>query len=238
MRYQRTDGSFSEKYPHSFGPDDLAAFGAFLDAGTITLREVAEGSSGSIAVRHDVDHNLEYALQFARWEASRGIRATYFVLPGAWYAQEPSFGPLLHELEALGHEVGLHSDVVTATFEEGDAIDGTALPAGHCERAANRLREHLDILRGHYLDIAGTAAHGSALFYTHGIHNNDIWAAGYQPSDFGLLYEAYHLHRESTYISDNHGAWTSPLRIEPGRMTHVLTHPCHWDLSMVGEKAA
>lgn len=242
MKYQRTDGTFRDNYPQSFGPPDLAAFAAFLDAsdGTVTLREVAEGKAtdGQVAVRHDVDHNLDHALRFARWEASRGTRATYFILPGQWYAQEPTFADGLHELVELGHEVGLHSDVVSATFIAGDAVDGTALPAGHCERAAQRLRDHLAILRGHGIDVVGSAAHGSAVFYSHGIHNNDLWAAGYKPEDFGLIYEAYHLHRSSTYISDNHGKWTSPLRIEPGRMTHVLTHPCHWDLSSVGDKVA
>ena len=38
-----------------------------------------------VALRHDLDHDVEQAVRMARWEADRGWRSTYFVLHTEWY---------------------------------------------------------------------------------------------------------------------------------------------------------
>ncbi len=105
------------------------------------------------------------------------------------------------------------------------------MPAGNCSVAADIVREELARLRGWGFDIVGTATHGSHLWKEHSITNSFLWAAGYTPQDFGLQYEAYHLHRAAaSYVSDNRGVWQGPLRADGGQ-THILSHPCHWPVN-------
>src|SRR5919199_3779509 len=78
----------------------------------VPLREFARGA-GDLALRHDVDERLDSALVLARLEADRALRATYFVLHTAPYWHEPDLLPRLLRLQELGHEVGLHNDLVT-----------------------------------------------------------------------------------------------------------------------------
>jgi hypothetical protein len=77
-------------------------------------------------LRHDVDFSPEAALQMARFEAERGIRATYFLL-----LSSPHYNLLSEEsrivprrLVELGHEVGLHYDVqaMAAGGDLGEAL--------------------------------------------------------------------------------------------------------------------
>lgn len=233
MKYQLLDGTFSKKpYPQSFGAEDLEALAEFLNTATSVgpMRDVPRLGfrPNAVAVRHDVDHNLEHAVKFARWEHEHGFRSTYFILPGSWYAQEPNYADLLHELVSMGHEVGLHSDVVGIAYREGalHAVDGSVMPLGFCERPAEIMREQLAGLRSLGLEIVGTAAHGNGIPEA---PNMGLWSV-YQPSDFGLSYEAYHLHRTANYISDNRGKWQAPLELHPEKETHVLIHPCHWSV--------
>jgi hypothetical protein len=229
MRYRSNTGLMREDYPHAFGLDDLEAFDAFLGQASAVV-PMRSATRKAIALRHDVDHNLDHALLFAEWEAERGYRATYFVLHTAWYYAEPDLSEKLHRLEELGHEVGLHHDAMAEAWRRGfqGAVDGSVLPIGNSTAAAEIVREELDRLRGFGLDIVGTSAHGSELWKSYGVTNAFLWADGYVPADFGLEYEAYHLHRNAHYISDNRAEWSSPLTLTPN--TQILTHPCHWAL--------
>ncbi|MBO6514894.1 MAG: sulfotransferase, partial [Phycisphaerales bacterium] len=78
-------------------------------------------SESVVILRHDVDHDLETALQMARWEHERGLRATYCILHTAWYygrftngVQERSKLMLdgCRELQELGHEINIHNNFI------------------------------------------------------------------------------------------------------------------------------
>src|SRR5437588_9454479 len=125
-----------------------AEYARFLDRlgdrHVVPLREFARGA-GDLALRHDVDSRLESALELARLEHDRGLRATYFVLHTALYWSDPELLPRLRRLQELGHEVGFHNDLVTLQRLEG--ID-----------AAAYLREQLARLRDGGIDVVGVAA--------------------------------------------------------------------------------
>jgi hypothetical protein len=215
--------------------------GGLGDRDVVPMRELA-GGAGDLALRHDVDSRLESALELARLEHERGLRATYFVLHTASYWRDPELVPRLRRLQELGHEVGFHNDLVTLQRVEGVDVE-------------HYLREELARLRDGGIDVTGAAAHGSPWCHRLGFHNNYVFAGwdepvpGFpatevtqklDPAEFGLDYEAYHVARE-TYFSDStfvNGRRAHPgdLRLEPGRRTIVLVHPCHWDGS-VGAKA-
>lgn len=247
MKYRTNGGTMRDDYPHTFTARDLGRLDAFLGSasGVVPVRDAAAGTApaGSVVMRHDVDHNLDHAIRFAEWEAARGYRASYYVLHSAWYWEDRA--ALLkgcHRLASLGHEVGLHQDAVAEAYRRGDTapVDGSALPVGDCASAAEIVAQSLALLRDGGIEVVGTATHGTGLWREAGVTNVFLWATGYTAADFGLEYaDAYHLHRLGHYISDNHGAWSLPLRSEPGRLTHILAHPCHWDMPrQLGKVAA
>ncbi|MDX6492290.1 MAG: hypothetical protein QOH02_225 [Gaiellaceae bacterium] len=216
-----------------------AEYDRFLDRlegrDAVPLREFAEGH-GDTALRHDVDDRLESALELARREHARGLRATYFVLHTAPYWTRDDLLDRLGQLQALGHEVGWHNDLVTLALVHGG-------------NPAEYLRRELDRLRSAGIDVVGVAAHGSPWCHRLGFHNDYAFADLPQPipgfptrfepigtlADFGFDYDAYSL-GEDTYFSDSRfdrgrRAHPSNFRLEPGRRAIVLTHPCHWDAS-------
>jgi hypothetical protein len=212
------------------------------DRSVVPMREFARGA-GDVALRHDVDSRLDSALELARLEHARGLRATYFVLHTAPYWNEGDLVARVRRVQDLGHEVGFHNDLLTVERVHGG--DG---------RAA--LEEALARLRGAGIEVTGAAAHGSPWCHRLGYHNNYVFTGwdepqpGFpsrdaprklNPAEFGLDYEAYHVPHDA-YFSDarfvnGRRAHPAGLDLEPGRRTIVLVHPCHWDASFSGKAA-
>jgi hypothetical protein len=223
-----------------------AEYDRFLDRlgarDVVPLREFARGS-GDLALRHDVDLRLDSALELARLEHARDLRATYFVLHTAPYWDEPDLLARVRGLQDLGHEIGFHNDLVTL-----ERVHGGDPRAG--------LQVALARLRGAGIDVVGAAAHGSPWCHRLGFHNNYVFAGwdepvpGFpstevseklDPAEFGLEYEAYHVPRDA-YFSDSSfvdGRRVHPddLDLRPGQRTIVLVHPCHWDASPLAKAA-
>jgi hypothetical protein len=208
----------------------------------VPLVEFARGI-GDTSLRHDVDLRLDSALELARREHVRGIRATYFVLHTAPYWQRTDLLDCLRRLQALGHEVGWHNDLVT-------------LQRVHGVDAAEYLRTELARLRAAGIDIRGAASHGSPWCGRLGYHNNYVFAGwdepvpGYpeldvpqklDPTAFGLEYEAYHvphdLYRSDATFSAGRRQHPAAVELRPGQRTIVLVHPCHWDRSVAAKTA-
>jgi len=232
-------------------------YAEFLDrlAGTrfevVPLREfrdraVVERERVLVGLRHDVDDRLDSALELARLERERGLRATYFVLHSARYYTGSKLLPALHALRELGHEVGFHYDLVTLQVVHG--VEPRAYLAHELAR-----------LRATGIDVVGAAAHGS--YWGHRLgYKNEYFFRGLdapQPGfpnaervgevalakgtleEFGLEYDASQL-GESDYWTDS---WTDAAgrRWHPelldldalgaGARAIVLVHPCHWDRS-------
>lgn len=116
-----------------------------------------------VALRHDVDHDLDLALELAAAEQSRGLRATYFLLHTASYWQDPQFDLKVRQLEAYGHEVGLHVNVLTEWH------------VGVIDAVEARLAEHLGQLRASGVTVTGTSAHGDKRCYEDRFINYWIW---------------------------------------------------------------
>jgi hypothetical protein len=175
------------------------------------------GEGPNIWLRHDVDIDLETALCIAKVEASLGIVSTYYLLHTApYFCPQPGLNPFVFSSEVreaagklsdLGHEVGLHNDVLLAYQTWG--IDGIA-----------HLTSALDWLRSGGVTVTGTVAHNSAPAY--GADNSAIFAgrpltpgsnsfadhpAGYpnislgvlKESDLGLTYEGNDIGRLESF---------------------------------------
>jgi hypothetical protein len=215
--YMNNESELVEWPSHAFGPEALERLENFLaDKRVIPLRDVfvGFGGEGTIAMRHDVDHSLTQAFKFARWEHEHGWRSSYYLLHSAWYWED--FGAVeafIKHTTFMGHEVGIHNDAVCQALRTNRFS------------AHEILNEALALLRDYY-DVKGAADHGGV-----GANNTELWKR-YELSDFDLWYEAYQLKNKepSTYISDNGGVLGAPLAAVTGRQTHMLIHPCHWNI--------
>ena len=207
-----------------------ALLGALLNCGFAALTHLdgsrqAAGAAKNLYVRHDVDHDLETALGMAHIENQMGIRSTYYLLPpGDYNKNQNYYGSIIDghiiqsarlekvalEIQALGHEIGLHNDFVQLSAKTGRTVSD--LIAGEIE--------YFGALG---IAVRGSASHGSAFVRGHKFANYEIFKDCWKKSsvarnvalsasrefelysidmqDLSLDYEAYHIRRDG-YISD------------------------------------
>lgn len=247
----------------TFGPPDLEALIRLVDRAdeVVTLREAhARGGDRPgrfIALRHDMDHDLENAVRFAEWEAANGLRATYFVLHTDWYyrhADDPRPSKFvltaLDRIASLGHEIAVHNNAITAALLTG-------------QDAVVILEREIELLREAGYEITGTVAHGDPLCRTVGYVNYEIFTECPRPDlggpkrtleyidpathvkystqlrpvsmrKLGLEYEA---NRVASIVSDTGGRWSQAFEdvearfASEGGFIELLVHPVWWALS-------
>lgn len=141
----------------SISPDYVA----LLDhlGATRPVRDLLDGAAHVVALRHDIDHDLDLALEMAFLEWRRGARATYFLLPTAAYWHDERLLDYVAQLDDYGHEVGLHLNVVAEWV------------AGSTDDPAQRLAQQLARLRSADIDVVGVSAHGDPLCYRRSFSN-------------------------------------------------------------------
>lgn len=192
----------------------LAAAARRFEIRTVTdaLTQGAAGEAGGIAAwRHDVDLSPQRARALAGIEAAQGVRSTFFVLlSGPFYNPlEEGVTGLFQEIQAMGHEIGLHFD----------AAAGGGDPVG-------RLRAEAEML---------SCAMGSRI-RTFSLHNPSVSAPEEftQPHVGGLMNAtAESLRAPFVYASDSNGFWRfrsmhEVVADESVRSLYALTHPEWW----------
>ena len=203
-------------------------------------------------LRHDVDVSLSNALEMAEIEYSMDVESTYFVLHTAPYYGRGNFIDVCKKIQGMGHEIGLHSNVITSTIKEELNDPKTVLD------------RELSYLRENDLEIHGTSSHGDPLCHQLEYVNYRIFKECppkrrkgsnivkgvklYKLSlkDYGL-YEAYFIPYDC-YISDPGGVWRTSKNNKLIKYTtekikkvieklgedenvktlQLLTHPCWW----------
>jgi hypothetical protein len=145
--------------------DYLAHFGE-----TLTLSEYSNTTNNAIALRHDIDHSIDVALEMAYWESSKGIKATYFILDTAQYFSDPRILEKCYQIQEFGHEVGIHLNSITRWFECGDD-------------PYSDLKKQLLYFREAGIKVLGTSAHGDRSCYDNHFINywlfKDLKGAGF-----------------------------------------------------------
>lgn len=166
-----------------------------------------------VILRHDVDYSPAAALRLATLEASRGVKATYFLLLNTFYYNllSPEHASVARGLAELGHEVGLHYDV---RFLE-------AFPRERWEELLEEQARLLGVLSG--APVESVALHQPALVGPDPLRGRTRFLDAYDDRFF----------REMAYVSDSCRAWRDatwrmlaegPL---PPRLQLVL-HPINW----------
>ena len=123
----------------------------------------AKPDSNIVAMRHDVDHDLELALEMAHHEWKLGYKATYYLLHTEQYWNDEKFPLLVRQLKEYGHEVGLHVNSYSTWI------------TGQCKDANLEIKNALERLRECGVKVSGVCAHGDKLCYKHDFINYWMW---------------------------------------------------------------
>lgn len=208
-------------------------------------------------LRHDTCGNdcLDHAVEFARMEHERGLRATYFIWQSLVGFGKPRMADQIREIRALGHGIGLHYDALHRLLRDGTQ------PRVSIAKALDWLRTTGDVTLA--------AAHGQESSYVNHMREYEVWRE-FSPvanegggastweferlsgDEFGVI-EVYLTGDYNVSLSDSRGIWSGwrdlalrPFeRIDPahdrklaildtlgdGDRLHLLTHPVWWELS-------
>jgi len=164
---------------------------------------------GTALLRHDVDLSVPAAVEMARLEADLGVNSSYFLLAGSplYNLLAPDTREQVREIEALGHDVGLHFS--THSY----------WPAGHrpSDRAlAARVRAEQEALDAVARDPVDAVS----------FHVPPEWVLGASLDGVASTY-APAVFSEIGYLADSGQRWReqSPLEGEHSERLQVLTHP-------------
>ncbi|MCJ2166237.1 MULTISPECIES: sulfotransferase [unclassified Pseudodesulfovibrio] len=201
----------------------------------VTMREVGQGGEPCFFLRHDVDDDMDAALQMALLEKGHGIRASYFLLPPSPTQGKTNYYGTIDEnglrpnqtvidqarqLIEWGHEVGLHNNIAELAVYLKRTV-------------AEVLAEQVEFFASHGIKLVGSAAHGGPFFHENGFVSFEIFAeAGVKPgfergrtievdgqvlklhtlsqADYGFAFEAYSLPYEIG-LNDSNGMWGGKL---------------------------
>lgn len=77
----------------------------------LTVTEAVKKNNGLI-IRHDIDHDISFALEVARLEKDLSVKSTFYVRMTACYYNPMSRAnrALLRKIHSYGFEIGLHFD--------------------------------------------------------------------------------------------------------------------------------
>ena len=115
-------------------PDYEAFLGMFQNKGYAIEPLVAGNltANGVLYLRHDIDFDVELALEMARTEARLGARASYFLMltSDSYNLFSARNAACVQEIKALGHKVSIHFDPLRyEDFETGLGQEITAFEA-------------------------------------------------------------------------------------------------------------
>jgi hypothetical protein len=181
----------------------------FRDAGNL-----AAWSCASVLLRHDIDISLLPAVRMAVVEQEIGIRSTYMVMARSrlYDLSRADSAQTLREINAMGHELGVHFDCPDELRnEQGDirALESFILEDCHSLE-----------------DVLGTAVDSISF------HRPIPWLLGGPLLVCGKV-NAYASQLMGWYLSDSKGNWRAgePLpqvTVQSNPILQLLTHPIWW----------
>lgn len=161
-----------------------------------------------VILRHDIDFALPQAVRMAEIESEEQVKSTYFVLLKTDFYNPTSARSvgLLHRLQELGHEVGLH-------------FDEKVYPEAGPEETFLRIQQERDVLSA----ILGTEVTCVSMHRPSKMTLEANLAIPGMVNSYGQVF--FH---EFKYLSDSRRRWREPVEqiIQSGqyRKLHILTH--------------
>jgi tetratricopeptide (TPR) repeat protein len=123
---------------------------------TITLNQVLSQKNNKwIAIKHDVETNVQKALDLAKIEAKYNIQATYYVQADLL---DDNY-KLLQEIASLGHEVTYHYDVLDANN-------------GNFDKAIEEFKHNIEKFQKYGFEVLTVCPHGNPVMIRNGWNSN------------------------------------------------------------------
>jgi hypothetical protein len=138
-----------------------------------------------VIIRHDVDRNIENAVDIAKLENKLGVVSTYYFRYPYTFDENR-----IRLIKSLGHEIGYHYEVM-------------AKAKGNLQKAEHVFREELDAFRD-ITEITSVCMHGSPL----SSYSNLNFFNCYSLDSYGLICDAYHSIKSIPYFSDTGRSWS------------------------------
>lgn len=163
-----------------------------------------------VILRHDVDYDPSKALELARREASWGVSSTYFFLVSSplYNALSKECSEIIHEIVALGHEVGLH-------FDEAKYSRLNSMPEATID-AIRREAEVLSLVSG--VEVQSVSMHRPSKTTLEA----NLRIPGITNSYGNEFFHGF------KYLSDSRRRWREPVEeiVQSGEYEklHILTH--------------
>jgi hypothetical protein len=163
--------------------------------------------------RHDVDCSPQSALALAKIEHENAIQATYyFNLRSEFYnLLEPAVISIVHAIDAMGHEVGIHFDAAAVDISSLQKLEAALLKEKKVFEALIGIKP-----------------------MSFSFHNPSDTTSHFKDNFYGGLINAYSsaLLKHFSYCSDSNGYWRHTpleefLQLKYSRIC-VLTHPEWW----------
>ncbi len=168
-----------------------------------------------VILRHDIDMSIDKALDFAYFENSIGVKATYFVLitSSLYNVFKKENLNKLRKIQNLGHSIGLHFDETNYNAAGASDIENAVL---------NEKKILENILPGIEIETVSMHMPSKATLEANLDFNNLII------NSYSDLY-----FKEYKYVSDSLMRWRENVReiISSNRYDklHILTHPIWYD---------
>ncbi|KAA1244203.1 hypothetical protein F0000_17655 [Aquimarina sp. RZ0] len=161
----------------------------------------------SVILRHDVDLLPSNSLVFARIQAAKGIKGTYYfrAVPESWDET------VIKKIATLGHEIGYHYECLTTT--QGDLVSGI-----------NDFSKNLSALR-QLAPVSTICMHGSPLSR---YDSKDLWKT-YNYQDYEILAEPYFdiNYNQVYYLTDTGRKWDGQKTSVRDRVDTHFTRTYH-----------
>src|SRR3989338_1509368 len=169
-----------------------------------------------ILMRHDIDHKLSLAMNFAEIEKSLGIQTTYFIRLHADYnPYRLENYKVIKNLTEMDHEVGLYYDAGFARLFNENAEQFFKRDGVIFENIINK-------------KISGISCHEP------NNSKNEFTISDKNIAKFGLKYQAYSpiFVKDMKYISDSSARWREGcmcnfIEKETPKL-YITTHPIWW----------
>lgn len=173
--------------------------------------EDAEGKQ--IIIRHDVDLDLDSALEISKIEAELGMKAVYFIWIGAPFYNifENRYKNIIEQIINEGHEIGVHYDETSYECNSKEEL------ISYIDKESKMFKTYFDI------DIKTVSFHRPSSY----ILDSDINCGKYINTYSKRFFKEYF------YLSDSRGEWRNGcickiLDKENPEKIQFLTHPIWW----------
>ena len=166
-----------------------------------------------IIIRHDVDLDLDAALEISKIESELGIKATYFIWLGAPFYNifENRYKNVIKEIIEGGHEIGVHYDETSHKCTSKDEL------IEYIDKESKILKTYFNI------DVKTVSFHRPSQY----ILKSDINCGKYINTYSKKFINNF------VYLSDSRGQWRNGcicnlLDKENPEKIQFLTHPIWW----------